>query len=136
MKTIALASLLLALITGCQAGTNVRPYDVLDQGVRADDIVVNDATAAVGLGVLPAKDATTLYTADQTFVVLGLPLLRGAAVQSAAPVLDPAAVTLTKLDADTDVLVSDLDKLHVVITNGVAAQIRVGKAAAATQPRK
>jgi hypothetical protein len=130
------AVLLLATLCGCQNGTNAKPYDFIDGVVKTDDVVVKDATLAVPLGLLPVKDATTLYTGDEAFVVLGLPILEATAQSSAAPVLDPAAVTWAVYTADKNILVSDLTILHTVISNGVAAQIKAARAIRAATPPK
>ena len=132
---MVLAGLMMMAVIGC-AGTNAKPYDTIDGIVKADDLVVKDATLAVPLGLLPVKDATTLYTGDETFVVLGLPLLEATAQSSAAPALDPAAVTWATYTADKNILVGDLTLLHTAISNGVAAQIKAARAAAPTLPKK
>ena len=127
---VVMAMLVLAAMGGCGAGTNVKPFDGIDTIVKADDVVVKDATVAVPLGILPVKDAQTLYSGDQVFVVLGLPPLEVAAQASAAPTLDPAAVTWTVYLADKNILIGDLTLLHTAISNGVAAQIKAARAAA------
>ena len=110
------------MLAGCNA---TKPYDNLDVLVRGDDIAVKDATLATNLGLLPVKDAMALYTADQTFVLLGLPPMIAAAQWQAAPVLDPQAVTLSQLNADIALLNSDLVELHKACTLSQTKQTKL-----------